>query len=145
VILDGRRIATATTVTPAADPRAYSLAFYADPIPPPLDQVAATASPLVAEVNHGVWIAPCSCGARGLPSPGCVVFLEQPLGWCVRCRNRAWGGGWRRIVVPPDDERVAIEAALLARPDPTTRSWLPGETVAELRRENAEHGILESA
>jgi hypothetical protein len=141
MILDGRRIAAATLVAPAADPRASSLAFYAEPVPPPLDQVAATAEPLVAEVNHGIWIAPCSCGARNLPAPGCVVFLALPLGWCIRCQNRAWGGGWRRIVVPPEDERAAIEAALLVRPDPMTRNWLPGETVADLLRENDEHDV----
>jgi hypothetical protein len=43
--------------------------------------------------------------------------------------------------VPPDDERQAIEAALRVRPDPTTRNWLPGETVADLLRENAEHDV----
>lgn len=123
-----------------ADPRAYLLAFYPEATIAPLDHVVLTAEPLVARVVHGVWIASCSCGARGLPTPGCVVFMDTPLGWCVRCSNRGWGGGWRRVVVPPEDDRRVIEAILRARPDPTTRNWRPGETVGDLAVENRAHG-----
>jgi hypothetical protein len=44
------------------------------------------------------------------------------------------------IVWPPDP--IAIEAVLLMRPDPASRNWEPGETVADLVMENAAHGIV---
>lgn len=124
----------------AGDPRAYLLACYPKATIAPLDHVTGTAEPLVARVNHGTWIASCSCGARGLPTPGMVVFLDVPLGWCVRCGNQGWGGGWRRVVAPPLDERRAIEAVLLLRPNVEDRNWEPGETVAVLVAQNREHG-----
>jgi hypothetical protein len=42
-------------------------------------------------------------------------------------------------------ERVSdIERVVLARPAPTTRNWLPGETVADLVAENIENGLIPS-
>jgi hypothetical protein len=40
----------------------------------------------------------------------------------------------------PDDP-AGIEQALNARPLSHTRAWLPGETVADLQAENAEHKV----
>jgi hypothetical protein len=139
MILDGARIA-ARMPTPPIDLRAYLLAFY------PLARIASTrhvnrsAVPMTARINHGVWIASCECGAEGHPSPGCVVYLDNPIGWCVRCGNRAHGGMWRPIMVPGADERAAIEAVLLCRPSLSDRNWQPGETVDELIAQNLAHG-----
>jgi hypothetical protein len=125
----------------ARDPRSYLLSLYPKAAIAPLDRVALTAAPLVARVNQGVWIASCSCGMPGIPRPGCVVFLDHLLGWCVRCGNQAWGGGWRTIAAPPEAERRLIEAVLACRPDLETRNWEPGESVADLIAENIAHGV----
>ena len=137
--VDGRWLAEWAMDGPY-DPRTYLLAFHPEADIPPLDDVAEGASPLVAEVNHGTWIAPCSCGAPGLPAPGCVVFLDAPLAWCVRCSNAETSGRWRPVLLPPDDERVAIEAVLACRPQAGDRNWEPTETVADLVAQNVEHG-----
>lgn len=141
MILDAERIAAAMTAR-VRDPREYLLAFYpalADRIPP-IHQVVATARPMIARVNHGLWIASCECGARGAPSPGCVVWLSIPLGWCVRCGNQATGRGWRPIALPPPDMREEIERLLELRAEVGDRNWSPGESIEDLIREQLEHG-----
>lgn len=140
MILDGTTLASMTPGDRRAGLREHLLACYPKVHIPPCDHVVLTAEPMVARVNHGIWIALCSCGAPGLPVPGCLVFLGDPFGWCVRCGNRAWGGGWRPIVVPPPDERRLIEAVLSARQNIGDRNWLPDETVEMLAAENAAHG-----
>jgi hypothetical protein len=123
----------------ATDPRVYLERFgYA---PPPLDSLAEVA-PLDAEVNDGRWIWRCPCALGDDTDPplgGGVAFVTQPIGWCPRCENVGVGGGWRPLRLPP--ERAEIERVLSVRPSAETRNWWPGETVAELERENAEHGI----
>lgn len=142
MVLDGRAAADASLM-PAAHPRAYLLAFYPEAQVAPIDRVDALATPLVARVNHGTWIAPCPCAAPGLPRPGMIVFKDTPIAWCLRCENAEVGGAWRPVVLPPPDEVAAIEALLSARPDLATRNWEPGETVADLAAENAAHGLVE--
>ena len=93
-----------------------------------------------ARINHGRWLVDC---------PGCnsalVVDLSELVFMCVECANAANGGAWLQVTLPRN--RKAIEAELLKRPfgrnpaDAPTRNWEPGETVADLRHENAEHGI----
>lgn len=143
-IVDGRAIVLASTLGALGEPRGYLLACYPKASIAPLDRVVRTAEPMIGRVNHGRWIASCSCGMPGsLPTPGCIVFLDGPwalLGWCVRCGNQGWGGGWRRIVVPPPEERARIEAVLLCRPNVEDRNWEPDETVADLLAQNREHG-----
>jgi hypothetical protein len=138
MILDGCVLARLAfpggTVT---DPRAYLRGLGYDP--PPLDRVANDAEPLVARVNHGVWIASCRCGAPGVPSPGGVVFLDQPMVWDPRCANVATDGDWRPVTVPGPDQRAAIEAVLRGRPRVEDRNW-DGESLAELVAQNREHG-----
>ena len=101
---------------------------------------ATIAGRVQARVNHGRWLVDC---------PGCnsalVIDLDEPVYMCVECGNAANGGRWLRVIFPR--QRKGIEAELLKRPygrnpeDAPTRNWEPGETVADLRRENAEHGI----
>lgn len=140
MILDGAAIAERSVSVNAADPRSLLLACHPASSIPPLTHVVATATPLVARINHGVWIASCSCGAKGMPSPGCVVFLDQLVGWCVRCGNQGWGGGWRPVVAPGPAERALIEAVLLCRPNVGDRNWESSETLADLIAQNREHG-----
>jgi len=35
-----------------------------------------------------------------------------------------------------------VERILMMRPDPSTRNWVPGETLQDLMWENGQHGIL---
>lgn len=139
MILDGAAVAERMPTSPA-DPREYLLAFYPKAAIPPLDHVVMTARPMTARINHGLWIASCECGSRGVPSPGCVVWLEIPLGWCVRCGNQGTGRGWRPIVVPPADLRAEIEEILLFRPNIGDRNWEPHESIDDLIRQNIEAG-----
>lgn len=141
MILDGERL-TREMFGERLDPREHLIRLYPDVAEriPPLGHVVATAAPLVARVNHGVWIAPCPCGARGTPSPGGVVFFDTPLVCCARCGNQGVGGGWRRVEIPPENERALIEMVLLCRPNVEDRNWEPGESVADLIAQNAAHG-----
>lgn len=127
----------------ATDPRTYLLRFYpALPIPP-LDRVAHDGPPLVAEVREGLWIARCGCRAkvtaRNPAGPGGIVWLDTPVVWCPRCRNKIVRGDWRPVILPADIE--GIERVLLARPDVACRNWLPSESVDDLVRENRDHGL----
>lgn len=87
-----------------------------------------------AQVNDSRWIVQC---------PGCngaqVVSKADPRFFCVDCLNVKVGGSWLRVTWP--DDPASIEAALLVRPDRSTRSWLPHETVGDLVHQNDEHGI----
>jgi hypothetical protein len=101
-------------------------------------ETAEDAVPALACVNvlgrNARWIATCpDCGGAE------YVWMDDPRFYCVSCRNASIDGLWRPLRVPA--EREAIEAALMARPDPTTRHWLPGESVDDLLDENREHGI----
>lgn len=91
-------------------------------------------APLLARVEHGRWLVQCDfCAGAQLASRGDRRFF------CIDCQNAAHGGKWRRVVWPGD--HADIESALLERPVPATRNWNPGETVADLHRENAEYGV----
>jgi hypothetical protein len=140
VIVDGAVLAAMSPSVDDGGPRGLLLAFYPEADIAPMADVDDGASPMTAEINHGVWIARCPCRTPGDPAPGCIVWTAAPLGWCVRCGNETAGWRWRRILLPGPDERAAIEAALVVRPV-EHRNWTPGETVAELLAENAVHGL----
>src|SRR5688500_4191594 len=60
-----------------------------------------------------------------------------------RCRPEYGGCGLVCRGPWPDTEDIpVIEQLLLARPVPTTRNWLPGETPSHLLAENFENGIV---
>lgn len=107
---------------------------------PVLTDVAEDAQPALARVNpydgQARWIADCpDCKVGAV-----YVWLEGPhLMICLNCGNRDIGYRWRRVVVP--ENRKAIEVHLLARPDPDTRGWEPGEALAALRADNASLGV----
>lgn len=103
-----------------------------------------------AYVSGGWWLVRCAEQLRdGSWGPGCRncphVELESKLAICLNC------GRVYDVVFPPD--RKDAENALLARPDPRARSYfwherhpihLTGgkpESVADLDRQNADHGI----
>lgn len=111
---------------------------------PPTSDIANDAEPALAFVNplpdgSVRWITACpDCRENGKTSSE-YVWLATPLTFCIRCGNEAIGSRWRRVLVPP--ARAEIERLLLTRPDPMTRTWHPGETLADLQAQNAALGI----
>jgi hypothetical protein len=105
---------------------------------PPIDAelAASLSTPLQAWVSGGRWIVMCPCGGAQLAARDDHRFF------CVDCLNAQVGGQWRTVSWPAD--AAAIETALLRRPAPETRTWLPTETLADLLAENAEHGLDQS-
>lgn len=110
--------------------------------------------PVHAEVNFGQWIAQCECG--GAES----VHWDEPIFYCCSCGNYANHGKPRAVIFPSKKEIKDIETVLLKRPvivkggthmiertvnarpaiidekGVLSRSWIPGETVKDLRKEN---------
>jgi hypothetical protein len=78
------------------------------------------------KISDGHWQLVCACGNYPAYDP------TWALACCFRC-----GAIYRQA--PPVEWRE-IEAVLLKRPRPTSRHWLPGETLEDLRRENLAHG-----
>lgn len=68
-----------------------------------------------------------------------VVIDYGEIYFCPNCLN-AGHDGRARVVKFPND-RAAIEGLLVLRPNPNNRNWLPHETIDDLKKENAEHGI----
>ena len=108
--------------------------------PPPTSEVAGS---VAAELEHGRWIV--KCPNRPVGCGGALnASLTEPVFLCADCGSPENGGKWYAVVFPPD--RAAIEAMLLRRPavladSAINRNWIPGESLGDLRRENAEHGI----
>ena len=93
-----------------------------------------------ATINEGRWIAECPTHDGG----AIVVSQTQPYFLCPTCGSPENAGNWYHIIFP-SDKRV-IENLLLKRPakdnfQAINRNWKPGETIADLQRENNEHGI----
>ena len=89
---------------------------------------------LHAEANHGRWIVVCpDCAGAQFACPDDRRFM------CNECANAAVGGFWRPVIWPK--ERAKIDELLMLRPDPKTRHWVPGESVANLKAENKANGV----
>jgi hypothetical protein len=90
----------------------------------------ADATPMPAYINHSRWLVDCACG-NGVP----VTIGDGPReAVCFVC-----GMVWTNPVFPADESD--IERLLVQRRHTPTRNWQPGETVADLHRENDEHGV----
>lgn len=104
---------------------------------PPVGKPDPSDPPALARVNP---LMPLGAGVRWVcrcpDCPGGVayVWLDHPIMYCLSCGNRAIGGRWRRVELPPAPD--AIVALLVLRPDPRTWVWEPGESVEKLRAEN---------
>jgi len=86
-----------------------------------------------AQINHGRWIVDCPfCKGAEYLWEGMKLFL------CVSCLNNDTRLPIR-VEVPKN--KSAIEKILLERENPETRNWMPGETLADLKRENKENII----
>lgn len=81
--------------------------------------------------NHGRWIVECpDCHGAQLASPTDRRFM------CSDCGNGNVGGVWRPVSWPTDKQLSSIEDLLAYRP-PENQNWRPGETLTQLRGENA--------
>lgn len=89
--------------------------------------------PVLAEVNHGRWIARCPwcAGAEAL-------WRGQDWFFCCSCGNYPIKGV--RLHVKYGQPSDLVESALVVREDKRTQNWLPDETVDDLEQENEEHG-----
>jgi hypothetical protein len=85
--------------------------------------------PIRAYVNHGRWLADCVCGA------GVAVDPAWDRAYCYDCLRIF------RVTWPPDRKLAWIETILAARPLAQHQNWWPTESVAQLARENGEHGL----
>lgn len=103
----------------------------------------------VVQMNHGRWVASCQCGGAERLWPDGRIQVDRygmPYGVtrsgvlvCGSCRSES-------MVQWPNDETVAaVERAVAARPDPTTRNWWPAEPVELLELENIANGVADPA
>ena len=83
--------------------------------------------PRAARINAGRWIVDCECGAAAMGDP---TFSEAR---CFHC-----GAIMTAVTYPPDVAQ--LEALLLVRP-PDNRHWRPHETLGDVARDNAAHGL----
>ena len=113
--------------------------------------------PVYAQVDFGQWVAECPV-CDGAES----VMPEEPIFYCFSCGNFENHGKPRKVIFPSEKEMKDIEKILLERPvkvrrgaheiertlnaEPViidkhgvlSRTWVPGETVSDLRKENKE-------
>lgn len=89
------------------------------------------ADPIQPVIQQGRWLVPCPCGNFPSYDP------EWQLAVCLDCAAIYKSA-------PPCDWRE-IEACLMRRPNAENRNMEHDETLADLRRENDEHGLGEGA
>lgn len=88
-----------------------------------------------ATVNHNRWIVKCPHCSTG----AMLASKREKIFWCVNCEMQGNNGYPMQVIFPKDI--AMIEQVLCERPDPSTRNWLIHETVNDLMRENAQHGV----
>jgi hypothetical protein len=94
---------------------------------------ATQGEPVKAWVNHSNWVGSCPfCAGEIVVEPGEPYF-------CPDCAMQ--GNSFMACALVWPEDRAEIERLLLLRNDPNTRNWLTTETVDDLARENAEHGV----
>lgn len=89
-------------------------------------EVHEVAEPIVARVDAGSWLVDCDCGNGVSTDP------EWKMGCCFGC------GAVHVNVIFPEDH-AEIERLLVARPQ-KNRHWVPGETLEQVRADNAANG-----
>ncbi|RSS59779.1 hypothetical protein [Streptomyces sp. WAC01280] len=79
---------------------------------------------LYARINHGRWVADCTCMSAQMVTPA------DPRMWCVEC-----GTGWWQVTFPTDV--AAVEQQLAALP-PAERNWWAHEDPTDPARPTLE-------
>jgi len=104
----------------AARPLAEALAAPTAPATEAIDVVG----------NHGRWIANCpDCNSAQLACATDHRFM------CSECANIAIGGLWRPVHWPRDHQELG--ELISVRADRTMQNYEPGESVAQIREQNA--------
>lgn len=91
-----------------------------------------TKTRVAARVYNGMWIADCLICCSAL-----WVDRFKPAFDCWECGSRS------EIAWPDHDFVMGVERLLLMRPLRYSRNWQPGETLADLMAQNAEHGVFD--
>lgn len=92
--------------------------------------------PIHAWVCRSSWVVTCDvCNEQDFIEPG------QPF-YCPNCCNGKNDGRARLVIWPATGDRKKIEWLLSRRVVPQTRNWLLNETIADLEREQRDHGEL---
>lgn len=90
-------------------------------------------SPIIAIVRQGRWLVLCpDCN-------GAERAWEEGWMMCMSCWNGYTKHQYRKVIFP--SERLEIENILEPRPL-QNRNWEQGELMADLRKQNIEHGIV---
>ena len=87
-----------------------------------------------AIANWSRWIAACGRCPNAVKLPPHTPIFE--CGFC---------GAVTEVLWPSIKMVKAVERLLSMRPDPSTRNWVPGETLHQLMFENGQHGIFDEA
>mgnify|MGYP005819423313 CR=1 FL=1 len=93
---------------------------------PPPATTAISAVPVLARLDAGRWLADCPLGCRGAEK----VSQADPFFLCLSCDS---GEQWWLVEFPVNIK--AIEREVVKRADVHSWAWLPGESLAALRRE----------
>ena len=106
------------------------------------DQAHTPATPAVAYVNHGRWVADCPSSAAGVgcvkcggPCGAAMALLPGEPYLCACCWNPDTGGQPRPVLWPDDATRRGVEAALMVRAHKVYRNWHPVEPLTQLQAE----------
>jgi hypothetical protein len=94
--------------------------------------IHATHQQVAARAYNSMWIVDCAYCPNAEQ-----VQRFQPGVMCGYC------GSNMAILWPAEAMVHSIERLLLMRPLPLNRNWRPGETLHDLMRENAEHGVFD--
>ncbi|MFE0699113.1 hypothetical protein [Streptomyces sp. NPDC058872] len=81
-------------------------------------------TPLYARINHGRWVADCTCMSAQIVTPA------DPRMWCVEC-----GTGWWQVVFPEDVDAVEQQLADLPVAD---RNWWAADDPTDPNRPTLE-------
>jgi hypothetical protein len=119
---------------PPDDQRALAGGVAGEEWPVPSHQPPATPSvhPALLFINQDRLFAKCM-------GPGCggseLVWLEQPMLWCLSCANVDLGGRWRPVSMPSGIYLQLIQRILDERPE-HNRTWTWTQTPRQLLDEN---------
>lgn len=89
----------------------------------------------LAEINHGRFIANCPfcSGAE-------KVYPDDPIFFCAHCLMQKVEGQYIKVIFP-DAKRMAQIEEILSKRMPQNQNWHPGESLAQLKRENKLMGV----
>jgi hypothetical protein len=93
-----------------------------------------TRGELQAQITDAVWF--CSCPHCNTPV---IVDDKEPVFFCPTCLCAANDGKPYAVTFRG---KQAVEDLFAKRKDPRTRNWLQGETIQQLRTEQAARGEL---